>query len=280
MMGRTLPIFAAYLLACIAWPSSARGVFTPPALKDVAIEQKLDVQVPADLSFTDEQGRPVRLADFYGKRPLVLALVYYECPMLCTMVLNDLARSMNAMKMSCGEDFDVLTISFNPRDTPLLARAKKENYLRAYQRPRASEGWHFLTGSQDSISRLTDTVGFRYAWDAKFQQYAHASGIIILSPQGKTTRYFYGIDYAPADLQLSLAEAAGGKSSSVADRILLYCFHYDATTGRYTVMINRIVQACGIATVLALGLYILVTLKRERARPVGIGPQIRDRTLR
>jgi protein SCO1/2 len=242
------------------------SAFTPPALKDVAIEQKLDVQVPGDLAFTDELGRSVRLSDYYGKRPLILALVYYECPMLCTMVLNDLTRSMNVMKMSCGDDFDVLTVSFNPHDTPALARDKKQSYLRAYQRPSAAAGWHFLTGSQASIDRITDAVGFRYSWDPKFKQYAHASGIIVLSPQGKTTRYFYGIDYAPSDLQLSLAEASGGKSASVSDRILLYCFHYDATTGRYTVMINRIVQACGVGTALLLGIYIVINLRRDRLR--------------
>jgi protein SCO1/2 len=266
MICRRSQLLALLPLACLA-AAPANPAYTPPALKDVAIEQKLDVQVPSDLTFTDELGRPVKLSDYYSKRPLILALVYYECPMLCTMVLNDLTRSMNAMKMSCGDDFDVLTISFNPHDTPSLAHAKKQSYLRAYQRPNAAAGWHFLTGSQPSIDRLTDAVGFRYAWDAKFQQYAHASGIIILSPQGKTTRYFYGIDYAPADLQLSLAEAAGGKSASVSDRILLYCFHYDATTGRYTVMVNRIVQACGVGTALLLGLYITLNLRREKLQP-------------
>ena len=238
----------------------------PSILNDVGIDQKLDVQVPSDLVFTDEHGRPVRLAEFYGKRPLILAMVYYECPMLCTMVLNDLARSMNAMKMSCGEDFDILTVSFDPKETPDLAVAKKKTYLRAYQRPHAADGWHFLTGSEPMIKRLTDTVGFHYAWDEKYQQYAHASGIIILSPTGKITRYFYGIDYAPSDLELSLAEASGGKSKSVGDQILLYCFHYDPTTGRYSLMINRVVQAGGILTVLVLALGITVMLRHEKLK--------------
>lgn len=242
----------------------AQPVYTPAILKDVGIDQKLGSQIPGNLIFTDEQGREVRLSDFYGRRPLILALVYYKCPMLCTMVLNDLARAMNSMKMSCGGDFDILTVSFDPHETPDLASQKKQHYLRAYQRPHAAEGWHFLTGNQPMIQTLTDTAGFRYKWDPKYQQYAHASGIIILSPQGKITRYFYGIDYAPSDLELSLAEASGGKETSVEDQILLYCFHYDPSTGRYSLMINRIVQAACIATVFILGLGIMLMLRHER----------------
>jgi protein SCO1/2 len=242
----------------------SQPVYTPPVLKDVGIEQKLGTQVPGNLVFTDEQGREVRLSDFYSKRPLILALVYYKCPMLCTMVLNDLARAMNSMRMSCGDDFDILTVSFDPHETPDLAIQKKQHYLLAYQRPHAAAGWHFLTGSQPMIQKLTDAAGFRYKWDPQYQQFAHASGIIILSPQGKITRYFFGIDYAPSDLELSLAEASGGKETSVADQILLYCFHYDPSTGRYSLMINRIVQAAGIATVLILGLGITLMLRRER----------------
>lgn len=262
----SLLLFIAFLTTPAFAFTPANPAYKPPTLKDVDIEQKLGVQVPPDLTFTDELGRTVRLSDYYGKRPLILALVYYECPMLCTMVLNDLTRSMNAMKSSCGDEFDVLTISFNPNDTPDLARRKKEIYLRAYQRPHAAQGWHFLTGKQPEIARVTDAVGFRYAWDAKAKQYAHASGVIVLTPQGKTSCYFYGLDYAPSDLQLALAEASGGKTSSLSDRVLLYCFHYDAATGRYTVTLNRIVQACGVATAFALLLGITLMLRGERVR--------------
>lgn len=259
-----------FFLGALLCPLGAAGpapqVYKPAALKDVGIDQILDAQVPGGLVFTDEHGREVRLADFYGRRPLILALVYYRCPMLCTMVLNDLARSMNVMKMSCGDDFDVLTISFDPRETPDLALQKKHTYLRAYQRPHAADGWHFLTGTQPMIDQLTHTVGFHYTWDEKSQQYAHASGIIILSPHGKTTRYFYGIDYAPSDLELSLAEASGGKSMRVADQILLYCFHYDPSTGRYSLMVNRLVQAGGIATTLILAAGIVTMVRQERRR--------------
>ena len=258
------------LLAALLCPLGATGpvqaVYKPAALKDVGIDQMLNAQIPGGLVFTDEHGREVRLADFYGRRPLILALVYYRCPMLCTMVLNDLARSMNVMKMSCGDDFDILTISFDPRETPDLALQKKHSYLRAYQRPHAADGWHFLTGTQPMIDELTRTVGFHYTWDEKSQQFAHTSGIIILSPQGKTIRYFYGIDYAPSDLELSLAEASGGKSTPVADQILLYCFHYDPSTGRYSLMVNRLVQAGGVATTLILAAAIMTMFFQERHR--------------
>lgn len=243
----------------------------PPILHDVGIDQKLDVQVPPDLVFRDENGRDVRLGDYFGKRPIILALVYYDCPMLCTMVLNDLTRAMNSMKMNCGEQFDIITVSFNPRETPDLAKAKKEQYIRAYRRPHAEEGWHFLTGSQESIAALTKTVGFRYVWDPASRQYAHASGLIVLTPEGKTSRYIFGLEYPPSTLELSLAEASHGQVTSVADQILLYCFHYDPTTGRYSLRILRAVQAGGVLTILALVIGIFWMGIRYKARPAGVG---------
>jgi protein SCO1/2 len=256
-----------FSLACVpVLASTTTNVPQASILKDVGIDQKLDVQVPPDLVFRDEQGRDVRLGDYFGKRPMILALVYYKCPMLCTMVLNDLTRAMNSMKMNCGEQFDILTVSFDPNETPSLAIDKKRQYIRAYRRPQAEEGWHFLTGSQDSIKTLTQTVGFRYAWDPKFQMYAHASGLIILTPEGKTSRYFYGIDYAPSDLQLSLDEASHGKVTSVRDEILLFCFHYDPTTGKYSLMITRLIQLGGLLTCLVLGSYMFWMFHRDRSR--------------
>jgi protein SCO1/2 len=255
------------LAACLlGLPSAVSAAPRPSILQDVGIDQHVDVQIPPDLVFRDEEGRDVRLGDYFGKRPLILALVYYKCPMLCTMVLNDLTRAMNSMKMNCGEQFDILTISFDPNETPSLAVDKKRQYIRAYRRPRAEEGWHFLTGSKESIDSLTRTVGFRYAWDPKYQQFAHASGLIILTPEGKTARYFYGIDYAPTDLQLSLDEASHGKTTSIADQILLFCFHYDPTTGKYSLMIIRLIQAGGILTVLLLGSYVLRSFLKDRAK--------------
>jgi len=255
-------VMAAWLLA--GGGARAQGQPRPSILNDVGIDQKLGVQVPPELLFRDETGHDVRLGQYFGRRPLILALVYYKCPMLCTLVLNDLARSMNSMRASCGEEFDVLTVSFDPRETPDLASEKKKPYLRAYQRARAAEGWHFLTGPPESIDRLTKTVGFRYVWDPKYQQFAHASGLIVLTPQGKTSRYFFGIDYAPSDLQLSLDEASEGKATSVADRILMFCFHYDPSVGKYTLSIMRLVQAGGVLTVLALGGAMLMMLRRDR----------------
>lgn len=265
MKCRVLIWLCAVLLPDIA---QAQAGLRSPILKDVGIDQKLDAQVATDLEFRDEYGRTVRLGEYFGKRPLVLALVYYKCPMLCTMTLNDLTRAMNTMKMNCGEQFDVLTVSFDPSETPADAMDRKNQYLRAYRRPSAEAGMHFLTGAQPSITVLTQTVGFRYAWDPKFHQYAHASGLIILTPQGKTARYFYGIEYAPSDLELSLDEASQGKETSVADRILLFCFHYDPTTGRYSLMVMRLIQAGGILTLLLLGGFIGLRFVRERSRRI------------
>lgn len=258
---RTILLLLATML--VTSPQS-RAAAPSPVLRDVGIEQILDAQVAPDLSFKDDTGRDVRLGEYFGKRPIVLALVYYKCPMLCTMALNELTKAMNSMKMNCGEQFDVLTISFDPSETPADAADRKRQYLRAYRRPSADAGWHFLTGDQPNIDRLTKAVGFRYAWDPKYKQYAHASALIILTPEGKTARYFYGIDYSPADLQLSLDEASHGKETSTADRILLYCFHYDPTTGRYSLIIMRLVQVGGVLTVLVLGTYMMWMFHRER----------------
>ena len=238
-----------------------------PILRDVGIDQKLGVQVPADLSFRDETGRDVKLGDYFGKRPMILALVYYKCPGLCTMVLNDITRAMNSMRATCGKQFDILTISFDPHETPDLALEKKQQYLRAYQRASAKDGWHFLTGDAPAINRLTQTVGFRYAWDEKYKQYAHASGIIVLTPEGKTARYFYGIDYAPTDLELAIAEAGQGRTASVTDKVLLYCFHYDPSTGKYSLMVTRIVQAGGVITVLVVVGMILLLSRAGPKKP-------------
>jgi protein SCO1/2 len=216
-------------------------------------------------TFRDEEGRSVALAQYFGQKPVILALVYYRCPMLCTMVLNDLTRSLNALEASAGDQFTVLAVSFDPAETPDLATAKKDQYLRAYRRPHAEQGWHFLTGPQESIARLAAAVGFRYAWDAKNQQWAHASGLVILTPSGHISRYFYGIDYAPTDLRLALAEAGEQKiSPSASTRVLLYCFHYDPSTGRFGLAIMRLLQTGGILTLLLLGGSIWLTIRRDR----------------
>jgi protein SCO1/2 len=261
-----IPLWAQSTFAQVPPPPPAAPTGGVPILRDVGIDQKLDSQVPADLAFRDEQGRTVRLGDYFGSRPVILALVYYKCPMLCTMVLNDLTRGMNGVTtMSAGEQFDVLAVSFDPNETPALAAAKKVQYVRAYRRPRAEEGMHFLTGSPESIKALTQAVGFRYTWDAEHQVFAHASGIIILTPGGKVSRYFFGIDYAPHDLRLSLLEAAEDKiAPSATERVLLYCFHYDPRTGRYGLIISRMLRVGGVLTVLLLAGFVAHQARRER----------------
>jgi protein SCO1 len=217
----------------------------PPILHDVGIDQKPGAFIPPDLLFRDETGRPVRLGDFLGRRPIILTLVYFRCPMLCTLVLDDLTHSLNLIPATVGKDFDILTVSFDPHEGPDLATAKKRSYLTQYRRDGAAAGWHFLTGTQDSIARLTAAVGFHYVWDAKYQLYAHPSGIVVLKPDGSIFRYFFGIDYAPTDLRLALTEAAGPtRATPVTDQILLYCFHYDPTTGKYGLLVSRLPAAC------------------------------------
>jgi len=237
----------------------------PPILNDVGIDQKLDNQVPTDLIFRDESGRDVRLGELLHERPVILVLVYYKCPMMCTMVLNDLTKTLNAMRTSSvGEQFDVITVSFDPSETPDLAAAKKRQYVREYRRPHAEEGWHFLTGPEDSIRKLTDAVGFRYVWDEKFKQFVHASGITLLTPQGRVSRYFFGLEYSVKDLRLSLVEASGGKIGTKTDQVLLYCFHYDPATGRYTLAVTNVLRAGGVLTMIAIGSFMLISLRKER----------------
>jgi protein SCO1/2 len=270
-----VPVVSFFAIAALG--SLSFGQVPPPPipvdakasiLQNVGIDQKLGAMVPAELAFKDEAGQDVRLGDYFGKRPMVLVLVYFQCPMLCTMVLNDVLRTIRAMSENLGSDFDIVTVSFDPADTPPLAKLKKENYLAQYDRPGGEVGWHFLVGSQRSITALTSAVGFRYVWDPQFKVFAHASGIMVLTPQGKISRYFYGIDYAPQDLRLSLLEAAGGKTGSLADEVLMYCFHYDPATGKYGWAINRALKIGGALTVLILGLSIAMLLRHDRRAPV------------
>jgi protein SCO1/2 len=246
----------------------------PAYLRDVGIDQKLGAQVPLDLTFRDEAGQPVRLAQYFDgqKKPVILTLVYYSCPQLCTLVLNDLNRGMNGLAtLSAGDDFQVVTVSIDPSDTAALAADKKATYMASYRRPNAERGWHFLTGDQTSIRRLTDAVGFKYKWDPKYQQFVHPSGLVVLTPKGAVSRYFFGIDYDLKDLRLSLEEASSNKIGSLTDRILLYCFHYDETSGRYTPTITRIVKLGGVLTMAALGFFWFAMYRFEQGRYGGDG---------
>ena len=256
--------------AALAVETGAAAEASKPAyLKDIGIDQKLGAQVPLDLTFRDEDGRPVKLAQYFDghKKPVILTLVYYSCPQLCTLVLNDLNRGMNGLStLSAGDDYEVVTISIDPSDTTELARDKKTNYMASYRRPHAAQGWHFLTGDQTSIRRLTDSVGFKYKWDAKYQQFMHPSGLTILTPKGTVSRYFFGIDYDLKDLRLSLEAASDNKIGSLTDRILLYCFHYDESSGRYTPIVSSLVKVGGVLTVGCLGMFWFAMYRFEQTR--------------
>ena len=242
----------------------------PPDLGNVSIEQKLNAQVPLDLPFRDEFGQTVKLGDYFVPgRPVILALVYYDCPMLCTEVLNGLASSLRILKFDPGKEYQVLSVSFDPKEKPELALAKKTAYIRRLSRSGAQNGWHFLTGDEPSIKALTEAVGFHYAWDPRMQQYAHATSIEILTPQGKIAQYYYGIEYSPKDLRLGLVEASQNKIGTVVDQLLLFCYHYDPRTGRYGAIVTRILRIAGAATILILGGFLLLMFRRERNTPEG-----------
>lgn len=237
----------------------------PAILDGVGIEQKLNAPVPLDLEFTDESGATVRLADYFQTgRPVVLSLAYFGCPMLCTQVLNGLTSGLKALTLEPARDFTVLTVSFDTTETHTLAAAKKLNYVKAYGRPAGEEGWHFLTGRAESVRRLTEAVGFHYAWDAETRQYAHASGVMVLTPQGHVSHYLFGMDFPPRDLRLALVEASQNKIGNLADQVLLYCYHYDPATGRYGAVTMNVLRLAGVATVALTGLAILIFLRRER----------------
>jgi protein SCO1/2 len=236
----------------------------PGLLSQVRIDQKLNEPIPLDLPFLDAQGKPVMLRQFFGKRPVILALVYYECPMLCTQVLNGMVSSLEVLKFNPGQDFDVLVVSFDPGETPGLARAKKVSYIERYNRPGTEGGWHFLTGQQDAITKLTDAVGFRYAYDPKIDQFAHPAVLMLLTPGGRVSRYFYGIEYAPRDLRLGLVEASQNKIGTAVDQALLLCYHYDPAQGKYGLAIMNLIRLGGVLTLVSLGGFIFLALRKDR----------------
>jgi protein SCO1/2 len=236
----------------------------PPGLKDVGIEQHLDEQIPPDLVFRDETGKSVRLGDYFGKKPAILNLVYYQCPMLCGEVLSGLESALRVLKFDVGKEFNVVTVSFDPRETPAMATKKKAEFLKRYGRPGAADGWHFLTGPQPSIDALTKAAGFQYQYDPKTGQFAHSTAIIVLTPEGKIAQYYFGVEYAPKDLRLGLIQASDHKIGTLADQVLLYCYHYDPTTGKYGAIIARVLQLSGVATVLLLGVLMTVLIRYGR----------------
>src|SRR5580692_11433798 len=243
-------------------PMQSVGV-RPELLKQVSIDQKLNQSIPLDLTFRDEDGRTVALGQFFGQKPVILTLVYYNCPMLCTQVLNGVESSLKELSTDIGHQYDVVTISIDPTESHIRAKTKKEMYVGMYGRPGAAQGWHFLTGDEPQIKQLADAVGFRYAYDPDTKQFAHASAIMLLTPEGKISRYFYGIQYPTRDLRLGLVEASEGKIGTPVDQVLLFCYHYDPATGKYGLLISRLIQAAGAVTVLAIGGLILVLYRKE-----------------
>jgi protein SCO1/2 len=233
-------------------------------LRQVGIDQKLNNQIPLDLIFRDETGRLLPLREYFGSRPAVLALVYYRCPMLCTITMDGLLKTLQEIPLNVGKEFDVIAVSFDPRETAELAAAKKAHYLERYHRDGTASGFHFLTGDENSIKRLTDAVGFRYVYDEKNDQFAHASGLMVLTPLGKVARYLYGVEFAPRNLQFSLMEASQNRIGSPVDRVLLYCYHYDPANGKYTPITINLVRMGGLLTVLALTILLIAMFRWER----------------
>lgn len=247
----------------------------PPGLKNVGIQQNLNQPIPPDLAFSDALGRPVRLGEYFGKRPLILNLVYYNCPMLCGEVLSGLEHSLRMMKFDVGKEFDVITVSFDPAETPEMAAKKKAEFLHRYQRAGADQGWHFLVGKQAAIDALTKAAGFQYNYDQKTKQFAHATAIMILTPEGRIAQYYYGVEYPPKDLRLGLVEASQGRIGNVVDQLLLYCYHYDPEQGKYSAIILRVLRLAGVATMLFLGTLILVMIRRAPVHDADGGGRVR-----
>jgi len=251
-------------------PSAGVSNGLPDQLQQVGIEQRLGESLPLDAKFKDEDGKEIALGElFKSGRPVVLALVYYECPMLCNQVLNGLSGSMKGMSLDPGKDYDVVAISFDARenDKPGLAANKRQSYVDRFDRKGTEGGWHFLTGDQASIDAVTQAAGFKYQWDDKSNQFAHASGVMVVTPQGRLSHYFYGIDYAPKDLKLGLVEAADKKIGSVTDKLLLYCYHYDPSTGKYGFAVLSAMRIGGIVTLLGMGAMGFVFWRRNKKVP-------------
>jgi protein SCO1/2 len=272
-LGRKVVSFVAAicLIACglFVQISAQPAMMKPPVLKDVGIDQLLNNQVPLDLEFKDETGRTVKLGEYFNGKPVVLSLVYYDCPQLCNLVLNGLMNVLKTLPMTPGKDFVSVTVSFDPKEKPELAAQKRDTYLQKLANPDANNGWHFLTGDEEAIKVLTRSVGFRFVWDPVSKQYAHSSALIVLTPQGKVSRYFYGFEYPPRDVRFGLLDASGGKIGSLADQVILYCYQYDPTRGTYNLVLMRLTRIFGGVTIVTLAALILFlrhkTKKKEAA---------------
>jgi len=257
-------VVLALLVAATAARAGVTGADERPALlAGVGLEQRLGQTLPLDAEFRDESGAAGPLRRWLAGRPVVLALVYFGCPMLCSQVRESLTSSLKPLSLDVGRDFDVLTVSFDPRDGPEAARAQQMETLARYGRAGAAAGWHFLTGDADAIRRLTDAVGFRYAWDPVGEQFVHVAMVAVVTPDGRIARYFPGIEYPPRDVRLALVEASAGKVGTLTDRLVLFCYRWNASTGRYTPIIGRALQVGAALTIVALGTLIVVLRRQE-----------------
>lgn len=272
------------LLAIVSMAIPVSGQYRPPELqgerarqeppgilRSVRIDQKLDNQVPLSVSFKDENGKTVTLKDYTDKgRPIILSLVYYGCPSLCGQILNGLTSSLKMLPMEPGKDFEIVTLSFDPTEKPDLAAEKKANYLKVYKKPEAADHWHWLTGEEENIKKITDAVGFHYAWDEKSKEYAHASAVFVLTPDGKVSRYFFGAEYSPKDLRLGLTEASNGKIGGPVEKIMLLCYHYDATLGKYSATVMTLIKIGGIITLLFLGTFMFFMFRKDVKKKIKV----------
>ncbi len=255
-------IFAGNAHAQLPDPIQSIGV-RPQLLKNVGVDQKLNESIPLGLTFRDETGKQVVLQQYFQGKPVLLSLVYYSCPMLCTQVLNGVERSLRELSLNLGKDYQVVTVSIDPTEKPVLALAKHDLYTGMYGRAGGAQGWHFLTGDEPQIKALASAVGFRYAYDPDSKQFAHASVIMVLTPEGKISKYFYGISYPSRELRLGLVDASEGRIGTPVDAVLLFCYHYDPATGKYGVLISHVLQIAGGITILAIGALIFVLGRRE-----------------
>jgi len=235
----------------------------PPQFKDVTFAQRLGQKLPLDVQFKDESGRSVALGEYFGKRPVVVAFVYYQCPLLCTQIMNGISSALKVLPYTPGNEFDIVLVSFDPRDTPEAANAKKRAHLDHWAARETAHGWHFLTGDEASIRQVTTAAGFMYQWDAETQQFAHVSGLLVATSDGTLSRYFYGVEFSPKDLRLALVDSGKGKVGSVVDQLLLYCYQYDPSHGKYGAVFMNIMRLGGVLTVIVIGGFILLMRRRE-----------------
>lgn len=254
------------LVAALALPALGQTMFPQDPRSAVKIDQKIGQKIPLNLEFRDETGKVVHLRDYFGKKPVILTPVYYDCPMLCNLVLDGVVKAASDLKLNIGEDYEIVSVSFNPRETPKDAAAKKLTYTRRYGRTGVDKGWHFLTGDQLQIRQLMDSIGFHYAWDPALKQYAHGAMIAVLTPDGTLSRYFYGFEFKPRDLRFALVQSSDGKIGTVVDQVLLLCYCYDPATGKYSRSAMNAVRVGGTLTAVGVFGFIFLMLKRERKR--------------